>query len=189
MMLRWCTHRRLRRRLDFGFRAGFLGLFHMEIIQERLEREYDLDVLFTAPSVEYEVVLHTGEVIAIDSPAQLPDEGHGDRNPRTVDEHRDHHADRLLRHDHGPDHQPARHLQRAGISRPRTACSSNFEIPLAELIVDFFDDSEVAHQRLCLARLPVCRISRRRAAETGNPGQRRAGGCAGGDCAQERRLS
>ncbi|HNT53191.1 MAG TPA: translation elongation factor 4, partial [Anaerolineaceae bacterium] len=60
--------------LNFGFRCGFLGLFHMEIIQERLEREYDLDIVVTAPSVEYEVVLVTGEVLLIDSPVQLPDE-------------------------------------------------------------------------------------------------------------------
>ncbi|MBA3870136.1 MAG: elongation factor 4 [Anaerolineae bacterium] len=60
--------------LNFGFRVGFLGLFHMEIIQERLEREYDLDILATAPSVEYEVTLTNGEIIQIDSPAQLPDE-------------------------------------------------------------------------------------------------------------------
>ena len=60
--------------LNFGFRVGFLGLFHMEIVQERLEREYDLDILVTAPSVEYEVVLRSGEEITIDSPAALPDE-------------------------------------------------------------------------------------------------------------------
>ncbi|MFO7320900.1 MAG: translation elongation factor 4 [Chloroflexota bacterium] len=60
--------------LNFGFRVGFLGLFHMDIIQERLEREFDLDILATAPSVEYEVVLRSGEVIRIDSPALLPDE-------------------------------------------------------------------------------------------------------------------
>jgi len=60
--------------LNFGFRVGFLGLFHMEIIQERLEREYDLDILATAPSVEYRVVKRDGEHIAIDSPAQLPPE-------------------------------------------------------------------------------------------------------------------
>ena len=60
--------------LGFGFRAGFLGLFHMEIIQERIEREYDLDVLFTAPSVEYEVLMTGDEVLKVDSPAELPDE-------------------------------------------------------------------------------------------------------------------
>ncbi|MCB8962122.1 MAG: elongation factor 4 [Ardenticatenales bacterium] len=62
--------------LNFGFRCGFLGLFHMEIIQERLEREYDLDIVATAPSVRYEVVDHTtGTVKVIESPADLPEEG------------------------------------------------------------------------------------------------------------------
>ena len=61
--------------LGFGFRCGFLGMFHMEIIQERIEREYDLDVVFTSPSVEYEVVMRDGETRLIDSPADLPEEG------------------------------------------------------------------------------------------------------------------
>jgi GTP-binding protein LepA len=60
--------------LKFGFRCGFLGMFHMEIIQERLEREYDLDIIITAPSVEYEVLLHNGETIRINSPVDLPNE-------------------------------------------------------------------------------------------------------------------
>lgn len=60
--------------LNFGFRCGFLGMFHMEIIQERLEREYDLDIIVTSPSVEYEVVLQDGNTILIDSPAELPGE-------------------------------------------------------------------------------------------------------------------
>lgn len=58
--------------LGFGFRCGFLGLLHMEIIQERLEREYDIDLITTAPTVIYEVELTSGEVIQIDNPAQLP---------------------------------------------------------------------------------------------------------------------
>ena len=61
--------------LGFGFRCGFLGMFHMEIIQERIEREYDLDVVFTSPSVEYEVSMRDGETRLIDSPADLPEEG------------------------------------------------------------------------------------------------------------------
>ncbi|EOX4860542.1 translation elongation factor 4 [Haemophilus influenzae] len=58
--------------LGFGFRCGFLGLLHMEIIQERLEREYDLDLITTAPTVIYEVQLTNGEVVYVDSPAKLP---------------------------------------------------------------------------------------------------------------------
>jgi GTP-binding protein LepA len=60
--------------LGFGFRCGFLGLFHMDIVQERLEREYDLDIVFTSPSVEYEVLKTDGQVITVDNPAELPPE-------------------------------------------------------------------------------------------------------------------
>jgi GTP-binding protein LepA len=58
--------------LGFGFRAGFLGLLHMDIVQERLEREYDMDLITTAPSVVYEVLMRDGEVISVENPSKLP---------------------------------------------------------------------------------------------------------------------
>jgi len=68
--------------LGFGFRCGFLGLLHMEIVQERLEREYDLNLISTAPTVVYEIILRNGECVHVDSPAKLPDAG-------TIDEMRE----------------------------------------------------------------------------------------------------
>ena len=61
--------------LGFGFRCGFLGMLHMEIIQERLEREYDLDLITTAPTVIYEVIKKSGDVVNVDNPSKLPDLG------------------------------------------------------------------------------------------------------------------
>ncbi|MGZ5552776.1 MAG: translation elongation factor 4 [Chthoniobacterales bacterium] len=68
--------------LGFGFRCGFLGLLHMEIIQERLRREYDMDIIATSPSVVYEILTTRGEVVHVDNPAHLPD-------PSVIDEIRE----------------------------------------------------------------------------------------------------
>ncbi|MDF2690464.1 MAG: lepA [Gammaproteobacteria bacterium] len=61
--------------LGFGFRCGFLGMLHMEIIQERLEREYDLNLITSSPTVVYEVLLRSGELVYVDNPSRLPDPG------------------------------------------------------------------------------------------------------------------
>jgi GTP-binding protein LepA len=125
--------------LGFGFRAGFLGLFHMEIIQERIEREFDLDVLFTAPSVEYEVLLHDGTTKEVDSPAELPDEGliAEVREPWMT-------IQIITPTDY---YGPIMELvtKRRGIYQQQQypaphRVQLDFQIPLAELIVDFFDD-------------------------------------------------
>ena len=143
--------------LDFGFRCGFLGMFHMEIIQERLEREYDLDIIVTAPSVEYEVVLHTGETMTIDSPADLPDEMLIARGARAVDEDRDLHPDRVLRPDHGADQEAARRVQVAGVPGAEPG-AAQLRDPALRADRGLLRPAQIADQGLCLAGLPVCRI-------------------------------
>ena len=125
--------------LGFGFRAGFLGLFHMEIIQERIEREYDLNVLFTAPSVEYQVLMIDNEVIPVDSPAELPDESKivEIREPWMT-------IEIITPTDY---YGPIMELvtKRRGIFKQQEypaphRVQLDFEIPLSEIIIDFFDD-------------------------------------------------
>ena len=132
--------------LGFGFRCGFLGLLHLEIVVERLEREYDLGLLTTAPSVEYEVELSSGEVVAIENPSRLPD-------PSRIEEIREPWANidvvtpsryigqvmelvtsrrgRFLRMEYL---EPESDLA-PGEARVLLA----YEIPMAEILVDFYD--------------------------------------------------
>lgn len=67
--------------LGFGFRCGFLGLLHMDIVRERLEREYDLDLIITAPSVIYKCQLEDGIEVAVDNPANMPEKRRGITEP------------------------------------------------------------------------------------------------------------
>ncbi len=123
--------------LGFGFRCGFLGMLHMEIVQERLEREYDLDLITTAPTVIYEIVMKSGETIHIDNPSQLPEAGKVDevREPIAV-------ANMLV---------PQEYLgavitlcvEKRGVQKKLTYLSNQvaltYEIPMSEVVLDFFD--------------------------------------------------
>jgi len=124
--------------LGFGYRCGFLGLLHMEIIQERLEREYDLDLLATAPSVEYEIDLRGGEVRKIDNPSAMP-------NPGEFEAIREPWMDLTII-------TPSRYIgaimelttSRRGVFDEMTYLDEDraqlrYKIPLGELIVDFYD--------------------------------------------------
>ena len=124
--------------LNLGFRCGFLGMFHMEIIQERLEREYNLDIIATAPSVKYRTLLRSGEVIEIDSPADLPDRS-------LVEEIQEPWMDLqvfLPLEYYGPVMELVTTRRGTYLSQHYPSPSRvqlNFQIPLSELIVDFFD--------------------------------------------------
>ena len=124
--------------LGFGFRCGFLGLLHLEIVQERLEREYDLSLLLSAPSVRYEVVLNNGETLTVDNPALFPDPGSIDfiREPFIK-------ASIMI---------PERYLGVVmELCRERRGANTRFEylamgrlqvtseLPLAEILFDFYD--------------------------------------------------
>jgi len=123
--------------LGFGFRIGFLGMLHMEIIQERLAREYDLDLITTAPTVNYEVLKTDGEVVSIDNPTDLPpiNEISEIREPIVV-------ADILV---------PQEHLgnvitlciEKRGVQKDiiyhGNQVAVKYELPMAEVVMDFFD--------------------------------------------------
>ena len=123
--------------LGFGFRCGFLGMLHMEIVQERLEREYDLDLITTAPTVVYEVETTKGEVIEVDNPAKLPEPNYIQEIREPVIE-----AHILL---------PQEYLgnviglcvEKRGVQKNMQYTGSQvaltYELPLNEVVLDFFD--------------------------------------------------
>ncbi len=124
--------------LNFGFRCGFLGLFHMEIIQERIEREYDLNVVFTAPSVEYKVDLVDGKTIIIDTPADLPDMG----QVKEIFEPWMNLEIFTPTDYYGVVMEMIKKRRGIFVSQEYPAANRvqlNYEIPLSEIIVDFFD--------------------------------------------------
>jgi len=123
--------------LGFGFRCGFLGMLHMEIIQERLEREYNLDLLTTAPTVIYELELNNGKVIFVDNPSKLPDMGGVAEMREPIVE-----ANILV---------PQEHLgnvitlcvQKRGVQKnmqfTATQVALTYDMPMSEVVLDFFD--------------------------------------------------
>ncbi|MDP7282962.1 MAG: translation elongation factor 4 [Arenicellales bacterium] len=123
--------------LGFGFRCGFLGMLHLEIIQERLEREYGIDLITTAPTVLYEVVLTDGSRVTIDNPAQLPGSGRVEVVREPIIE-----VTILLPQEYvGPVLELC--IQKRGIQRDMSyhgrQVVMRFELPLNEVVLDFFD--------------------------------------------------
>jgi GTP-binding protein LepA len=124
--------------LGFGFRCGFLGLLHMDIVRERLEREYDLELLTTMPSVEFEVTLQTGEVVTVHNPTDMPDPNTiaGIREPYIA-------ASILAPKDYIGQimelcqERRGTHSGMHYLSAERVQLT--YDLPLAEIVLDFFD--------------------------------------------------
>jgi GTP-binding protein LepA len=124
--------------LGFGFRCGFLGLLHMDIVRERLEREYDLELLATTPNVEYEVELTDGEQVLVHSPSEMPDRARiaSIREPYIR-------ATILCPKEHVGavmelcQERRGTHVDMTFLSRERVQL--HYDLPLAEIVLDFFD--------------------------------------------------
>ncbi len=123
--------------LGFGFRCGFLGMLHMEIVQERLEREYNLDLLTTAPTVVYEIETRKGEVLYIDNPSRLPDIG-------SIEDFREPIAEChiLVPPDYVGDViklcQERRGVQKSLLFHGKQVALT-YDVPMGEVVLDFFD--------------------------------------------------
>ncbi len=123
--------------LGFGFRCGFLGMLHMEIIQERLEREYDLDLITTAPSVIYEIVKKNGDIVYVDNPSRLPDTG-------VIQEFREPIARcHILVPQEYLGNVMTLAMERRGVQVDMKFMARQvqvvFDIPMGEVVMDFFD--------------------------------------------------
>jgi len=123
--------------LGFGFRCGFLGMLHMEIIQERLEREYDLDLITTAPTVIYEVLKKNGDVVKVDNPSKLPDLG-------DIDEMREPIARcNILVPQEYLGNVITLCVEKRGTQKDMqflgAQVSLTYDLPMAEVVLDFFD--------------------------------------------------
>lgn len=123
--------------LGFGFRCGFLGMLHMEIIQERLEREYNLDLITTAPTVIYQVLTKKGEVVEIDNPSSLPDQTYIEEIREPIIQ-----ANILVPNDYvGAVMKLC--LEKRGVQKDMqylgNQVSMVYELPLNEVVLDFFD--------------------------------------------------
>jgi GTP-binding protein LepA len=123
--------------LGFGFRCGFLGMLHMEIIQERLEREYDLDLITTAPSVIYEIEKKNGEIIYVDNPSRLPE-------PNNIEEFREPIARcQILVPQDYLGNVMTLCIERRGVQVDMRFMGRQvqliFDIPMGEVVMDFFD--------------------------------------------------
>jgi len=123
--------------LGFGFRCGFLGMLHMEIVQERLEREYDLDLLTTAPTVIYELLLKNGDTITVDNPSRLPDPGIVDEMREPIVE-----ANILVPQDY-LGNVISLCVEKRGIQKDMQflggQVSLKYDLPMNEVVLDFFD--------------------------------------------------
>jgi GTP-binding protein LepA len=124
--------------LGFGFRCGFLGLLHMDIVRERLEREYDLELLATTPNVEYEVTLTDGQLLTVHSPSEMPDRARIEeiREPyirATILSPKEHVGAvmELCQERRGA------HVDMSFLSEARVQL--RYDLPLAEIVLDFFD--------------------------------------------------
>ena len=123
--------------LGFGFRCGFLGLLHMDIVQERLEREYGVDLITTSPTVIYEIELNDGEVVSLENPARLPEANKLREIREPIIE-----ANILVPQDYVGSViglcEEKRGVQR-GIHYMGNQVSIRYELPLSEVVLDFFD--------------------------------------------------
>ena len=161
--------------LGFGYRCGFLGLLHLEIIQERLSREFDLDLIATAPSVVYKLHKNNGEVMDLHNPADMPDPTY-------------------IKHIEEPWIRATIMVPDDYLGNVLTLCNERrgrqmdltyvgnramavYQLPLNEVVFDFYDRLKSISSRLCQLRLRDGHLRGKRPGAHLHPGQHRSGGC------------